>query len=133
MLCVVMDEYRSTVGGEKRPFRRKKVEQYGFIKLKAVADQVGRVRGEVPEADGEPVMFIGRGLSKHYWASRHVSECDIDVLEWLEESQYTVFHGVDGGWKDWNGQPEFDSKYVDFRGSEPYNLSDAIERRRKRQ
>ena len=133
MLQVVMDVY-AEVGpydDGKRAVHQERLKQFGFIKLESVAKRVDVVRGEVPEDDGTPIMFIGNNLAKHYWTSHDVEGCDVDILEWVDDSQYTLYEEVDGGWDHWGGRPEFSDNYVDFSEAEETDPTPIIEERRE--
>lgn len=103
---------------------------WAFAKTSFVTEVCDYVRGEVPETDGTPVMYIGDSFGNYYYTSSATSGIDVDVLEWLVDKGLALIEGVDGGWESWEGRPEFSDKYVDFREAEVVNVESIIDERR---
>lgn len=134
MLYVTMDEFsKEKTNHRSEPVfvGKESVGRYAFVTLQGVEEWVDYVKGGMPESDEVPIMYVGDNLGKHYWQSHNIKDCDVDVLEWLENSKYTVYENVDGGWQRWNGRPEFSDKYVNFTDVQEVNLQSIIEERRE--
>lgn len=87
--------------------------------LKPITDDIADyIRGELPETDGEPVLYIGDSGGKHYYRSHDLSELDDWVIEAAEEHGLTIIDNVDGGWETWDGRPEWSESYIDFNDAE---------------
>ena len=76
------------------------------------------IRGELPDGAEEhhPVMFVGTGR-KHYYTSKDTEKLEEAVLERFADSPYVLVENVDGGWKRWDGRPEFSETYADLRNA----------------
>jgi len=75
------------------------------------------VRGGT-KADLEGVVtYGGESLAKHYIKSHDLDEVPADVVEAVAEHAVVV-DGVTGGWKTWEGRPEWSETFVDLSGSE---------------
>jgi hypothetical protein len=109
---------------------RTKIGGYAFVAVdrEAIAD---RIRGEMPEADGKPVVYVGDSLAKHYWKSKDHTDIPVDVFEALEEKELQLIANVDGGWANWDGRPEWGETYIDFEDAEVVNQAAIIDERRE--
>jgi hypothetical protein len=103
--------------------------QYAFVKLgdERITDHR---EGELPETEGAPVAYIGDNLGKYYYRSKDHESVPVDVLEWLQERGYSLVTGVDGGWKHWDGRPEWSENYIDFSEVEAVDMDSIIAERR---
>jgi hypothetical protein len=130
MLNVRMTVYRDApdyAPVDKRPTYEKIVDRCCFVELGDIAD---KIRGNVPDCEGTPIMFIGDSTAKHYYRSHDPRDCPVDVLEWLENSSYAVFENIDGGWSPWEGRPEFSDTEINYRNATRVDLPSIINERR---
>lgn len=81
-----------------------------------------RVRGELPDIDEIPLVYIGDNFGKHYNTGHDVDEIPEDVLKQLGEKGMVVLDPVEGGWAQWEGRPEWSETYIDFSESEPVSV-----------
>lgn len=77
-------------------------------------DIADKVRGDIPDVDGTPVLYIGNSGAKNYYQSHDVSELDEWVIEAAEEEGLKIIDNVDGGWSSWEGRPEWSESYIDL-------------------
>lgn len=108
---------------------REKVGQYAFAFLDrdGVADDV---RGDLPDADGRVAAYIGNSFGKHYYTSKSRDGLPVDVYEALADGGVTLLDGVDGGWSDWDGRPEWSETYLDVTDAEVVDIAGVIGERR---
>lgn len=102
--------------------------EFAFVTI--TEDLADRVRGEIPETEGTPVMQIGTSLGKHYYTSDSRT-VPVDVLEKLEARDLTLVDDVAGGWAQWEGRPEWSETYVDFSEAEAVEMATEIAERRE--
>ena len=121
--------YLDEKNGRKMLKGREKVGQYAFVRLDRdnLADNV---LGDVPDADGPVLAYIGSSFGKHYYTSHSRDGMPYDVYEQLVARDVTLLDDVDGGWHRWEGRPEFSEDYIDFRDAEPVDMAEIIEERR---
>jgi hypothetical protein len=106
-----------------------KAGQYVFVKIND--ETADTLRGELPEIDGTPVVYIGNSAGKHYYYSRDHTEIPVDVYEALESRGLTILSDVGGGWSNWDGRPEWSETYIDLTDSQPVNNSEIIDQRQE--
>jgi len=113
----------------KTPKGTEKVGQYAFVRLDRdnVADEV---RGDVPDADGPVLTYIGSSFGKWFYRSRDREGIPVDVYEELVDHGATLLDDVDGGWSNWDGRPEWSETYVDVSEAETVDMAEVIEERR---
>lgn len=86
--------------------------------LKPITEEIAdNIRGEIPDVDGTPVLYIGDSGAKNYYQSHDLSELQDGVIEIAEENGLKIITGVDGGWSSWEGRPEWSETYIDFTDS----------------
>jgi len=76
-----------------------------------------RVRGEIPETDQTPVFLEQPGC-------RYIVPKDTDAINdshriALDNEGYTLIDGVEAGWANWDGRPEWSESYIDYSDAEP--------------
>lgn len=109
---------------------RKKIGGYAFVAVdrEGIADCI---RGEIPDTDGKPVVYVGVSLAKHYWTSKDHTGIPVDVIEALEENGLQLIANVDGGWANWDGRPEWSETYIDFEDAGVVDQPSIIDERRE--
>lgn len=74
------------------------------------------------EVEGEElvntIVYCGDSHAKHYYESKSLSDVPQYVLDYIKESEYTLVDGVEAGWENWGGRPEFSEAYHDFSNAE---------------
>lgn len=100
--------------------------KYAFVEL--YDEMADVVRGELPEGDGY-VMHIGSHFGKNYYESKSRT-VPVDVLEKMHDRGLTLVRGIEGGWRSWEGRPEWSDTFIDFRDAEVVDMAVEIEERR---
>jgi len=115
--------------GRKQPKGSEKVGQYAFARLDRdnVADVV---RGNLPDADGPVYAYIGRHFGVNCYRSKDREGIPVDVYEELTAHGATLLDGVDGGWSNWDGRPEWSETYIDVTDAETVDMTEIIDERR---
>lgn len=65
-----------------------------------------------------PVVFVGDAMVTHYPAEKDAEGLPDAVLEALDALGVTLITGVDAGWRNWGGRPEFSDRYIDTSEAE---------------
>jgi hypothetical protein len=73
-----------------------------------------RIRGGDKSDIDRAVTYVGDSLSKHYVRTHDMSEVPDRVLDRVQNAGYTILDGVEGGWANWDGRPEFSETFVDI-------------------
>lgn len=101
--------YRKTVYSDYgHVFVREGSDQYAFRRLTS-----GDVLDTPIENVDRPVVFVGDSMANHYVNERSLDKVPDAILSAVRDEGYTIVSGVDGGWKEWNGRPEFSESYLD--------------------
>jgi|GEM_PF-6234080 len=87
------------------------IETYHFSKISTV----NTIRGDVPS---NALVYCGDKSSKWYPREADISEVPSSVIQALEERGYTVITGIDAGWAEWDGRPEWSETYADVSDAE---------------
>jgi hypothetical protein len=95
-------------------------QRYVFKLIDAAGDEVN---GEAPD---DAMMYTGEAVS---WRTEPTTEGDLDddhlemaVEALIEAYDVTVLFGVDGGWKTWEGRPEWSETYIDVRDANAVSM-----------
>lgn len=83
-------------------------------------DIADEIRGEIPDVDGTPVIYIGDSGGKNYYQSHDFDELDEPVRDAIlnNDQNLVLIDNVEGGWKKWDGRPEWSENYIDFTDAE---------------
>jgi hypothetical protein len=87
------------------------------------------IRGDVPETEHTPVIYVGDSLSGRYPAAADIADIPADVLETLRDADVTLLDGTDAGWHNWDGRPEWSDTYIDFDDAEVVDVAGIIAER----
>lgn len=107
---------------EERPegvIVRDRTRQYAFVSL-SLTD----VHGTDLEGVADPVVFVGETLSVHYINGKTLSSVPRPYLDAVRDRGYAIINGVDGGWKSWEGRPEWSETYLDLADASVWNPDD---------
>jgi len=115
--------------GITTPVGRQKVGPWAFVHVNS-GTAVDVVRGDVPDADGPVLAYVGDHFDRHYYTSKPRDGMPVDVYEALVERDVLLLEDVDGGWSNWDGRPEWSETYIDLRDAEPVDMTGIIEQRR---
>jgi hypothetical protein len=129
VLRAIMPRF-AEVRGEYRPVGQKHVGGWQMIELAEAAERADVVRGDVPDDDGVPIMYVGNPGAKHYYNGHDPEGIDVDVLEWIRDSKYTLYENVEGGWESWDGRPEFSKTRLNLRDASKADVDAMIAERR---
>jgi len=130
VVTVDLHHFEETDYGRTMPKGGEKVGQYAFVRLDR-SDVADDVRGDVPASDGPVVAYIGGSFGKHYYRSKSRDSIPVDVYEALAKNDALLLEGVDGGWSNWDGRPEWSETYVDVSDAERVDMAEIIEERRE--
>lgn len=108
---------------------REPLGSYAFVEIDE--DLADVVRGDVPDVDGTPVIYVGSSLAKHYWRSHDSETVPVDVLGWLDDRNLTLVRGVEGDWHTWEGRPEWSDTEADLTDVEVVNMAAEMDERRE--
>jgi hypothetical protein len=89
--------------------------------LQPVTEEIAdEIRGKIPDVDGTPVVYIGDSPNKHYYQSHDLDELDDAIVDAILNNSLdlVLVDGADGGWKRWDGRPEWSESYIDFSEAE---------------
>lgn len=109
---------------------RQKVGPWAFAHVNS-GTAVDVVRGDVPDADGPVLAYVGDHFNCHYYTSKSRDGIPVDVYEALVDRDALLLEDVDGGWRNWNGRPEWSETYIDLRDAEPVDMAGIITDRRE--
>lgn len=129
---VSLTHWRSGPHG-KQPTGSEKVGQYAFARLDHAEGYADDVRGDRSglAVDGTPVIYIGDSFGKHYFRAHGHESVPVDVFEALRDQGKTLVAGVDGGWANWDGRPEWSTTYLDYSDAEVVDFDALIRERRE--